>query len=237
MLGSNLQPPCEGIITNAPTRHYYVDVQNEEESDYNLNDQYIWIVPTFRAQIHEGNKQNISNFLSLYEIIPAKKRSRQQPLLDYTSSIIWTSRDYIARLDGLLARKEATATAAAAKNKNEDKEATKEQRKAAKEQQQKKLKEERAQERARKKQGKEKKILDKRALGTTRGRWERVEPPQAIPAEPQQVQECSQAPYAPRPAPLSNPWVYPPYANLHAHAFYPPAYIFYTEENARACPM
>ena len=105
MLGSNLQPPCEGIITNAPTRHYYVDVQNEEESDYSLNDQHIWIDPAFRAQIHEGNKQNISNFLSLHEIIPAKKRSRQQPLLDYTSSIIWTSRDYIARLDRLLTRK------------------------------------------------------------------------------------------------------------------------------------
>ncbi len=144
--------------------------------------------------------------------------------------------DYIARLEELLARKEATA--AAAKKKKEDKEATKEQRKAAKEQQ-KKLKEERAQERARKKQEKEKEILDKRALGATRGRRERVEPPQpsqVIPAESQQVQQCSQAPHPLRPAPLSYPWVYPPYANPHVHAFYPPAYRFYTEENAGEGP-
>ena len=73
--GNDLQAPCEGINTAAPTRHYCVDVQNGEESDYNLNDQHIRIDPAFRAQIHEGNEQNISNFLSLPEIIPAKKRS------------------------------------------------------------------------------------------------------------------------------------------------------------------
>jgi len=236
---SDMHVPCEGISTDAPTRHYYVDVQNGEESNYHLSDQHTRIDSAFRAQIHEGNEQNISNFLALPEVIPAKKRTRQQPLLDYTSSRILTSRDYIAGLEELLARKEATA--AAAKKKKEDKEATKEQRKAAKEQQQ-KLKEERAQERARKKQEKENEILARRAGGATRGRQERVEPPQpaqAIPAESGQVQQWSQAPqapHAPRPAPLSYPWVYPPYANPHAHAFYPPAYRFYTEENARAGP-
>ena len=110
--GNNLYVLCEGISTDAPTRHYYVNVQNVEENDYNLNDQHIRIDPAFRTQIHEGNEQNISNFLSLPEIIPAKKRSKQQPLLDYTSSKILTSRDYITRLEELAARKEATTTSA-----------------------------------------------------------------------------------------------------------------------------
>ncbi len=108
------------------------------------------------------------------KLIPAKKRRRQQPLLDYTSSRILTFRDYVKGLEELLAKKEATA--AAAKKKKEDKEATKEQRKALKEQQ-KKDKEERAQERARKKQEKEMERLTKRASGSGRGRRGRMEPP------------------------------------------------------------
>jgi hypothetical protein len=148
-----------------PARHYYVDVQNGEESNYDLNDQHTTIDPEFRAQIHGGNEQNISNFLSLPEIIPAKKRRKQQPLLDYTSSRILTSRDYVTAVEELLAKKEATA--AAAKKKKEDKEATKEQRKALKEQQQRE-KEERAQERVRKKQEKEMEIQTRKSLGARR---------------------------------------------------------------------
>ena len=44
------------------------------------------------------------------ELIPAKKKRKQQPLLDYTKSIILTSRDYIKGLEELLAKKNATAT-------------------------------------------------------------------------------------------------------------------------------
>lgn len=81
------------------------------------------------------NEQNISNFLSLPEIIPAKKKNRQNPLLDYTSSRILTSRNYITEIEDILAKKESTA--ATAKKKKEDKNATKEQRRALKDQQQK----------------------------------------------------------------------------------------------------
>jgi hypothetical protein len=121
--------------SEAPTRHFYVDVPNGEESNYDLSEQHITIDPTFRAEVQRGNYENINNFLSLPELIPAKKRRRQQPLLDYTSSRILTSRDYVKGLEELLAKKEAIA--AAAKKKKEDKEATKEQRKALKEQQKK----------------------------------------------------------------------------------------------------
>ena len=85
--------------------YYYVDVQNEKENDYDLNNQHIIIDPEFHAHIHEENEQNISNFLSLPEIIPTKKISMQQPLLDYTNSKILISKYYIIGLEELLARK------------------------------------------------------------------------------------------------------------------------------------
>ena len=51
------------------------------------------------------------------KIILAKKRSKHQPLLNYTSSRILTSRDYITGLEELLVRKEATVAAAKKKKR------------------------------------------------------------------------------------------------------------------------
>ena len=133
----------------ASKRHYYVDVPNPEESNYEACEQHVSIDPAFREELQRGNNGDISEFLCLPELIPAKKRRRQQPLLDYTHSRILTSADYMKGLEDLLAKKEEVA--AAAKKKKEEKEATKEQRKIAKEKQQKE-KEERAAERARKKE-------------------------------------------------------------------------------------
>lgn len=50
---SDLHASCEDISTDTPIRHCYVDVQNREESDYDLRDQHIKIDPTFRAHIYE----------------------------------------------------------------------------------------------------------------------------------------------------------------------------------------
>ena len=106
------------------------------------------IDPQFRVELDSRQEGNISEFLRLSELIPTKKRRKQQPLLDYTQSRILTLGDYIRGLEEVLAKKEAVA--AAAKQRKEDKEATKEQRKLEKEQQQRE-KERRARERAEKK--------------------------------------------------------------------------------------
>ena len=76
-----------------------------------MNDQYITIDPEFREELKRRNDSNIDEFLSLPELIPAKKRRKQKALLDYTKSIILTSRDYIKGLEELLAKKEATTVA------------------------------------------------------------------------------------------------------------------------------
>jgi hypothetical protein len=65
-------------------RHFYVDVQNPEESNYDREEQHIAIDPTFLAQVQTSNDNNINQLLSLPTLIPAKKRKRQQPLLDFT---------------------------------------------------------------------------------------------------------------------------------------------------------
>lgn len=136
---------------HATTRHYYVDVPDPHESNYEACEQHVSIDPTFKEVLEKDNEGDISQFLCLPELIPAKKRKRQQPLLDYTHSRILTSQDYMQGLEDLVAKKEANA--AAAKKKKDEKEASKEQRKLAKEQQQRK-KEMRAAERAQKRQEK-----------------------------------------------------------------------------------
>jgi hypothetical protein len=105
--------------------HFYVDVLNQEESSYTREEQHTIIDPQFRAQLQEEHEQDISHFLALPEIIPAKKRKRQQPFLDYTRSRILTSTQYMTKMEQLLAQKEAVAVEA--KKKKEEKEATKEQ--------------------------------------------------------------------------------------------------------------
>lgn len=93
------------IQHHSTTRHYYVDVPNPEESNYEANEQHVSIDPGFMEQLERGNESNISQFLRLPELIPAKKRKRQQPLLDYTQSKILTSKDYIIGLEEVLAKR------------------------------------------------------------------------------------------------------------------------------------
>jgi hypothetical protein len=96
--------------SSSRTRHFYVDVPNLEENNYDLNDQHITIDPEFREELKRKNDSNIDIFLSLSELIPTKKMKEQQPLLDYTKNIILTSKYYIKGLEELLAKKEATTT-------------------------------------------------------------------------------------------------------------------------------
>ena len=139
--------------------HFYVDVSNPEENNYDLNDKHIIIDPEFREELKRRNDSNINEFLSLPELILTKKRRKQQPLLDYTKNIILTSRDYIKGLEELLAKEDATA--AAAQKKNEEKEASKEQCKLQQEQRQKE-KQDHAAQKAQKKQKREMQQLTKR---------------------------------------------------------------------------
>jgi hypothetical protein len=62
------------------SQHFYVDVQNPEESNYDRGEQHIAINPGFLAEVQTSNDNNILQFLSLPELIPAKKQKRQQPL-------------------------------------------------------------------------------------------------------------------------------------------------------------
>jgi hypothetical protein len=108
----NSQTKSARYESSSRTRHFYVNVSNLEENNYDLNDQHITIDPEFREELKRKNDSNIDKFLSLSELIPAKKMKEQQPLLDYTKNIILTSRYYIKGLQELLAKKEATTVVA-----------------------------------------------------------------------------------------------------------------------------
>jgi phage protein D len=149
------------------SRHCYVDIPNPEDSNYGVDEQHVAIDPAFLAQLQEESGGDINKFLALPKLISAKKRTRQQPVLDYTQSRILISRDYIAGLHQVLAQKEAIAVVA--KRKKEEKEANKEQRKIEKEQLQ-KQKEERAEARAKKRGAKDLERQQKVAAAGVKGR-------------------------------------------------------------------
>ena len=105
--------------------HFYVDVLNSEESAYLACDKNAQIDPGFQEHLQEECEAgDISTFLALPEIIPARQCRRQQPLLDFTKSKILTSHTYIESCECVLAQKEVTQ--AEAKRKAELREATKE---------------------------------------------------------------------------------------------------------------
>ena len=83
------------------------------------------IDPGFQQHLQEESKAgDISRFLALCEIIPARQRRRQQPLLDFTKSKILTSHMYTETYERVLAQKEVTQ--AKAKRKAKLRETTKE---------------------------------------------------------------------------------------------------------------
>ena len=86
----------------------------------------------FQAHLEQEQEGgDFSTFLALPEIIPARKRKRQQPLLDFTKSKILTSRAYSEGCECVMAQREATQSEA--KRKAAEREANKETRRKEKE--------------------------------------------------------------------------------------------------------
>ena len=125
----HVSSPCHD--ENTRPLHFYVDVPDADESTYPACDRSVGIDPGFHAQLREDDNHDISSFLVLLELIPARKRKRQQPLLDFTRSKILTSEAYTEGCERLLAQREANQEQT--RRRAADREATKEQCKKEKE--------------------------------------------------------------------------------------------------------
>ena len=74
--------------------HYYIHVPHIEKSTYDVHELNVPIDLQFHADLEEHNN-DISQFLALPEVIPMRKKKRQQPLLDFSKSKILTSLAYV----------------------------------------------------------------------------------------------------------------------------------------------
>ena len=86
--------------------HYYIDVSHAEESTYGVYERNIPIDPEFHANL-EQHSNNFSQFPALPEVIPARKKKKQQPLLDFLKSRILMSLAYTQACEEVLAQKTA----------------------------------------------------------------------------------------------------------------------------------
>ena len=79
-----------------PEPFYYVNLPDAEESTHEVQDRAVNIDPGFESSLREQHEDtNFNSFLALPEVIPARKKKPQQPTLDFTSSKILTSEEYI----------------------------------------------------------------------------------------------------------------------------------------------
>ena len=62
--------------SSSKTRHFYVDIPNPYESNYDLNYQHITIDHEFREELKRRNDNNIDEFLPLSEQILAKTKRK-----------------------------------------------------------------------------------------------------------------------------------------------------------------
>jgi hypothetical protein len=151
-----------------PEPFYYVNVPDADESTHEVQDMSVNIDPDFQTSLHlQQQEQNFNSFLALPEVIPARKRKRQQPLLDFTKSKILTSEEYIDACEQLLAKRQENE--AAAKRKAEERAANKESRRREKEERVAGINERKAQRQA-KRLEKERLQAEKRVGGGRRGR-------------------------------------------------------------------
>ena len=89
------------------------------------------IDPGFQSSLQEQQQeQNFNSFLALPEVILARKKKPQQPLLDFTKSKILTSEEYINACEQLLAKRQENE--AAAKRRVAERAANKESRRREK---------------------------------------------------------------------------------------------------------
>ena len=115
-------PPC----------HFYIDVSDVDDNTHEAVGIHVPIDRDFQANLEQEQEGgDFSTFLALPEIIPARKRKRRQPLLDFTKSKILTSRAYSEGCERVMAQREATQTEA--KRKATEREANKETRRKEKE--------------------------------------------------------------------------------------------------------
>ena len=145
-----------------------MNVPDADQSTHEAQELPINIDPDFQSSLHlQQQQQNFESFLALPEVIPARKRKRQQPLLDFTKSKILTSAEYIEACEQLLAKRQENE--AEAKRKAEERAANKETRRREKEERIAGVNERKAQRQA-KRLEKERQIAEKRAGGSRRGR-------------------------------------------------------------------
>ena len=88
-----------------PLIHYYVDMLHTHESNYDVEECHVTIHPAFHAHLQEHQDEDINKFLALLEVIPARKRKRQQPFLTFTKSKILTFVAYIQGCEEVLAQR------------------------------------------------------------------------------------------------------------------------------------
>jgi hypothetical protein len=63
---------AEADAATVQQTHYFVDVQDCEESSYSREEQHVHIDPELRAQLQAEDTEDISHFLALPELIPAR---------------------------------------------------------------------------------------------------------------------------------------------------------------------
>ena len=146
--------------------HHYVDIPHAEENTYDMHEHNVPIDPQFDTDLEEHNN-DINQFLALLEVTPARKRNRQQPLLDFLKSKILTSLAYTQACKELLVQR--TSRESEAKRKQAKKEANHESRLREKEEQQRQV-HERAQVREANRHEPERCEAEKRVAGTRRRR-------------------------------------------------------------------
>ena len=124
-----MSPVCNVSI---PPCHFYIDVLDVDKSTYQARKRHVPINPDFQSNLEEEQEAgDFSTFLTLLEIIPARKRKREQPLLDFSKSKILTSPVYSEGYERVMVQREATQTEA--KSKATEREANKEIRRKEKE--------------------------------------------------------------------------------------------------------
>ena len=151
---------------------YYVNVEDAEESTHDVQDRAVNIDPSFESSLREQHKDTTFNsFLALPEVIPTRKRKSQQPTLDFTSSKILTSEEYISACEEVLAKRQENEEAA--KRKAAERAANKETRQKEKEARIAGVAERKAQREAKRRE-RERQAATKQAAG---GRCRRRQPP------------------------------------------------------------
>ena len=212
-IDSNLHSNADYRESDVRSCHYYIDVPHAEESTYDVHERNIPIDPEFHADLEQHNN-DFSHFLALPEVIPTRKKKKQQPLLDFSKSKILTSLAYTQACEEVLTQK--TACEAEARRKVAEKKVNRESRMKEKEDRQREV-QHRAEVRATKKRKRERLQAEKLAAGTTRRRRRSCTDAVEAATPPQRQTTPATAPHL-RPSPLPVEATTPPHRAYHHNA-------------------